>query len=539
MVRAVRLLALAAALVAFASRPARADDNTLRGMQRVTLDRVEASTSALHGMVRLRLFVSAIDLGTAGSVLPISGKKTWSIKGSGNIKSTPYVAGFYSEAVTETAIMIVLNLSGELGEDLSAIQTAISEELLATLPLNTQVGVIGYADDVVTGKLGTPAQALEHLNKLSVEPAPSESPALMRAMDRALGALKRAKPLIEGASPTTMRKMIIVVSDGRDTDDNRDKVTRVGKQADKAGIRIHSVAYSPNETRRPLLNLGELSKQSQGTFRWVQKKVDEQSLRTPFKRLHDEIHHQYVLTMFVPEAEVPHKLEVATALTDRELVSLDAKVPPPTCGELECTGGRYCAGVACIARGAEEGRGILGWLFLIGGIAIGGLVALVGVGFVVTKVREKKDAAPATDGAGGPNAAAIAAAKAAIAAKQTGATAPPAGVAPAPAPAAAIRGPQLIILSGSQTGQRVPLRHGFQIGKAPGCDLSLAEDGFASGHHAQVLMDAAGRCSLVDQGSTNGTYINGVHVQAQAQTRLDDGMSIRCGSTELRFLQHG
>jgi hypothetical protein len=48
-----------------------------------------------------------------------------------------------------------------------------------------------------------------------------------------------------------------------------------------------------------------------------------------------------------------------------------------------------------------------------------------------------------------------------------------------------------------------------------------------------ILMDTAGNCTLVDKGSTNGTFINGVRV---TETRLDDGMSIRCGSTELRYL---
>jgi pSer/pThr/pTyr-binding forkhead associated (FHA) protein len=127
---------------------------------------------------------------------------------------------------------------------------------------------------------------------------------------------------------------------------------------------------------------------------------------------------------------------------------------------------------------------------------------LVGVGFVITKSRERTPKAP----------------------KPT----------EAPAPVAApTSGPSLYIMTGPETGQKKYLRHGFTIGKAPDCDLSLAHDGFASGHHAHVQMDTAGNCNLVDQGSTNGTYINGVRI---TESRLFDGMSIRCGSTELRFL---
>ncbi|MCB9562748.1 MAG: FHA domain-containing protein [Kofleriaceae bacterium] len=91
----------------------------------------------------------------------------------------------------------------------------------------------------------------------------------------------------------------------------------------------------------------------------------------------------------------------------------------------------------------------------------------------------------------------------------------------------------LYVINGPQAGQRIPLRHGFTLGKNPGSDLSLAHDGFASGQHAQILMDQAGNCSLVDQGSTNGTFVNGVRI---TESRLSDGMAIRCGSTELRFL---
>ena len=56
---------------------------------------------------------------------------------------------------------------------------------------------------------------------------------------------------------------------------------------------------------------------------------------------------------------------------------------------------------------------------------------------------------------------------------------------------------------------------------------------FASSQHAQILMDTAGNCTLYDQGSTNGTFVNGVRV---SQYALTHGVAIRVGSTELRFL---
>ena len=48
-----------------------------------------------------------------------------------------------------------------------------------------------------------------------------------------------------------------------------------------------------------------------------------------------------------------------------------------------------------------------------------------------------------------------------------------------------------------------------------------------------ILMDAAGNCTLIDKGSTNGTFVNGVRVSEYALTH---GVSIRVGSTDVRFL---
>lgn len=488
-------------------------------MQRITVDRVEVEPSPLHGMVRVRLFVSAIDLATVGTVLSVTGADSWDLKNPA-LKKVPYLAGQWAAADTEAAIVVVVQTSGEYAADLDAIKAAIKDELLTPLSdtklPRIQVAVIGYGQEYASGKLEPVAQAADQLDDLIGDGEPAETPVLLDALDKAIKMLKKAKPADETGKPGELRKMIVVVSDGRDAqvEEDRDNATNLAKKADKAGIRIHSIAYSPADVRFPLFNLGELSKVSQGTFRWIQKKVDDTSLRTPFKKLRSEILDQYVLTLFVPADEVPRgKVTIETKLLDKELASLPAPVPKPLCGTEECKGDQYCSSARCVNRRAREGRGIFGWLLIIGGIALGGLAVLVGIGFTITKLQERKQRAPLPV----PGAPASAAAPAA---------------APAPAPVA-VAGPQLYVLSGPQQGQRIGLRHGFTIGKNPGSDLSLAHDGFASGNHAQIHMDAHGNCSIVDQGSTNGTYINGVRITAE---RLFDGMSIRCGSTELRFL---
>jgi pSer/pThr/pTyr-binding forkhead associated (FHA) protein len=61
----------------------------------------------------------------------------------------------------------------------------------------------------------------------------------------------------------------------------------------------------------------------------------------------------------------------------------------------------------------------------------------------------------------------------------------------------------------------------------------VIDDGFTSSQHAQIGIDPAGTCRLYDRGSTNGTFVNGVPVR---ETVLAHGVTIRIGSTELRFL---
>jgi len=102
---------------------------------------------------------------------------------------------------------------------------------------------------------------------------------------------------------------------------------------------------------------------------------------------------------------------------------------------------------------------------------------------------------------------------------------PPVAVAPG--------GPVLIVMSGPEAGRQVPLHHGFTLGKAPGHHLSLAHDGTASSNHAQITFDGQA-WTLTDLGSTNGTFANGNRVTS---VRLFPGMTVRLGSTDLRFWQ--
>jgi hypothetical protein len=483
-------------------------------LQRVTIDRVDLEPSPVNGYARLRVFVSAVDLSQSGIVMPVYGDHAWKLQISGGAKSIPYLAGVYDGADADTAIALVVETSAYYKDDLHAIQTALDEELLAKLPARTQVIVIGYGNNITSGSLGSVKNAQAKLASLSPE-SDTDAPALLTAVGKAMTAVKKAKTDPEGLP---VRKLVIVVSDGLDKDQDRTKVTALGKKAAQMGIRIDPIAYATEgESKGPLLNLGELAKQSLGVFRWAQK---NDSLVQRIQNAELEIDHEYVLTWLVPVDEVAGKKlsVIAQVSASQAIASNDVKVPlTPTCAGAECPEDGYCAANHCVQHAHPKGRGILGWLFLLVAIAVGAVVAILAIGFAATRLKRKPKPPPIFPG---------------VAPAVPGAAAP-APAAAAPAAPGPVTGPQLYMMTGPRTGERIKLRHGFMIGKQPGCDLVLDQDGFASSQHAQILMDAGGNCVLMDQGSTNGTFVNGVRV---TQYALTHGVAIRVGSTELRFL---
>ena len=188
----------------------------------------------------------------------------------------------------------------------------------------------------------------------------------------------------------------------------------------------------------------------------------------------------------------------------------DVKLGQPRCGTQTCEADAYCVRDACVARARRPGGGALPWVLGIGG----GVLGLVVVGVGATAVARRRKARPTA-----PPPPPVVAATAA----------PPAPAAPAAPPG----GPVLIVMSGPEAGRQVPLHHGFSLGKAPGHHLSLAHDGTASSNHAQVTFDGQA-WTLTDLGSTNGTFANGNRITS---VRLFPGMTIRLGSTEVRFWQ--
>jgi murein DD-endopeptidase MepM/ murein hydrolase activator NlpD len=528
---------------------ASAPSATAAPQARLRIDRVIAEPAWLPGMTRLRIYATAVTLqGAFVPVLGEPGKGGFVLKVGASKKKIPYLLGMYGGTEEPLSLGLVVGLTSDYADDFDEIKRELTK-LLESLPNDAQVALVSYSDTVhATGRM-SPAAAARKLARLFPDSAPTEQ-ALIKAVSRAVRIVDRIK-----LQPpyTSARKILVVVSDGKDLDFDPKRFKKAGVDAERRDVRIHSLAYSADDNRRPLLGLGELSKRSLGTFRWIRQRG---LFAGQVKPLAEEIADQYLVTYFVPTEDVDKK---RVSLLAGEIESNAVKVKLE-CGEKGgCDSDQYCAEGECVTRSSAGGSGILAWvLYIVGGL-VGLLALLAGIGYLLGRRKpipmptaeqlaevagEPQDPSAsshriqAVDASGQRVSTAHAAQPSPTGAHQIQPSGPSRQMS-AQMPAQQIggapggRAPMLYIVNGPNAGRYLPVVHGFTIGSSPGLHLSLHGDGFASGVHAQILMDTAGNCSIIDKGSTNGTFVNGVRTN---NMRLTHGMSIKVGGAELRFM---
>jgi len=299
------------------------------------------------------------------------------------------------------------------------------------------------------------------------------------------------KPIAEGE--VRPRRLVVVVSDGLNTQMDRKTFKAVGDQAQKVGIPIHSIAFSPNDDRGPLLNLGEISKRSNGTFRWAKNGDD---LRSQIETLVDELNKQYVLTYALKTDSLVGK---HFSLQVEDTVSNE---------------------IAFGIHGTQTGekvdttKNLAWWIWVLIGL---GVVGAVGGVLLFLKHRRENPPQPKAQKSKAPTAAR------------------PVVAAPAQAPLTGGRGTRLEVrgIGGGHAGLRyeVTAAQPFIVGKAGGT-MHVVDDPTVSSSHAQIYF-SQGTFVLQDLGSTNGTFVNDQRItQAVA---LKDGDLVRFGNTQVKI----
>jgi hypothetical protein len=108
----------------------------------------------------------------------------------------------------------------------------------------------------------------------------------------------------------------------------------------------------------------------------------------------------------------------------------------------------------------------------------------------------------------------------------------PAGsTATAPSPAASARAARLVALAGPKAGSAWPIGSAVSIGRDPSQDIAIIEDTALSRRHARIQAEE-GIMVVVDQGSSNGTYVNGQKVMRHV---LKSGDELVMGGSRFRF----
>jgi len=93
-------------------------------------------------------------------------------------------------------------------------------------------------------------------------------------------------------------------------------------------------------------------------------------------------------------------------------------------------------------------------------------------------------------------------------------------------------GPRLVAIQGPRMGQVYDIEVGeTTIGREESNSVAFPDDSTVSRRHARLVSDG-GAFTIHDEGSSNGTFVNGVKVTEQA---LNPGDEIQIGTTKLRF----
>jgi hypothetical protein len=204
---------------------------------------------------------------------------------------------------------------------------------------------------------------------------------------------------------------------------------------------------------------------------------------------------------------------------------------------LSATPAPTAAPVTVIERAEPQSSAVAGWI---------GLAILVGLGYLGVRAARSRgltvadtlqkigvelpDAAP---GSAVPTAKPIAAPLPPLPSLADLPTAHEVPLVSTPSPQA-VTGPRLTGLEGPATGEVFALTAdtAFTIGREIGNDLTLTQDSSVSRRHARLESGVNG-WRVVDEGSSNGTFVNGLRIQG-AQT-LSIGDDIQIGATRLRF----
>jgi hypothetical protein len=349
-----------------------------------------------------------------------------------------------------------------------------------------RMGVLAYAGE--TKRLvesGTQSEVQAALGKLAIDTEASEA--------HMLDAVRTGIDLLK-AQEKGRRKLIVLVSDGIDVNNEVKRFKELGILAWQAGIVIDTIGY--NEFDPPkLLNLTEMTRKSYGVNR-VAKTVNE--IGPHFDEIIDEIKQQYVLTfpLTIVGDDKDKTFQVYHSAGSHQTPSnaVNEKLPS------------HPVGPAKVVT-QEQPRKTWWWLLIPAGLLAAIIAALL---------LRKKPAPPPEQ----PK----------LQAPSLSPQVRPGSKTVALDAAGEVAMGWIMGLTGKYKDVTFKLKDRTVIGTAADCDVVI-EDGFMSGRHCEIRK-VEGGYKLVDLGATNGVIVNDKRAKEHF---LVDNDNFRLGRTEFKF----
>jgi hypothetical protein len=350
-----------------------------------------------------------------------------------------------------------------------------------------RMGLLAYSSKTLRlQEFGTSTETDSAIGKLALDTESSE----MQMLD----ALRTAIDLLK-QQEKSRRKLIVLVSDGIDVNNEKKYFTEIGTRAQQGGIVIDTVGYNAFDASK-LKFLREMTNRCYGTDRVAKTPAD---IGQKFNAIVDEIEKQYLITfpLSIVGEDQDLVFQIQTA-SGKEAYSNTIQEKLPSKAKI------------AVAPGAKEKT--KWWLYAL--IAAGVLGAIL----IIAKLLKKKpvEAPVATP-------------------------APQPGKPDAPAPrmsnktvaleaAGDITMGWVMGLTGKYKDVTFKLKDRAVMGTAADCDIVI-EDGFMSHRHAEIRK-VEGGFKLVDLGATNGVIVNDKRVKEHF---LIDNDNFRLGRTEFKF----
>lgn len=429
------------------------------------------------------------------------------------------------------AVVLVVDTSGSMKKKLEQVKTALPDFVSQ---FKGSLALITFANEpTVAGTFDVPREQI--VGRISQLRAVSKETRLYAALDKAL-------TLLETGQPQPQRQRIILVSDGEEeSQQDSSYLDGVIDRASRRRVAIDTIwtARAPYSSRDTMVRLSERTHgvhgdtQSADQIRAVLEQVTERidgSLVVSFQRK-------------VQAEGLTRDLGVSLNQAGVEPASMALETPIPRSAPVG-NGGPAPAGkegptwLDILKFVWEVIKDIHSWLTAAGAVGAAYVIYTASYGAVREYRPEDISRFPFTPWPytskvdnGGSNGG-----------KKTG----PVGQRPARRVTIVDHGPteksSVLVLEGVKgplKGERITIdKQYFSIGADPDNDLPISSDTYLSGKHAAIRASEDGWV-LFDQGSTNGTFVDGKELTSESSHILQPGQVIRLGDSEFQVVSEG